>query len=142
MRGLEKPLGEIEFTNSTESEKTPSSEASKVLAAEAPIYVTPFARTLAAPNRYPIAAMHNPLYFEDIGLERYGHTFGCTQTAVSAARFLAQTAILPYQVIERPWCTVECDRLDGQNRSRTPSSQQVLSSCDGLGSAGSVHDVE
>lgn len=138
MRGLEKPLGEIEFTNSNASKKAPTNQASNVLVAETPVFFTTLAKPVQAPNRYPIAAMHTPLYFEDIRLERCGHTFGCAQTAVSAVRFLAQTAILPYQIVERPWCMVECDRMDCQNRSAAPA----LSSCDGLVSAGGVREVD
>ncbi len=40
---------------------------------------------------------HNPTYFEDEQLERYGHTWGpVKQTAVSAVRFFATVPLLPY----------------------------------------------
>jgi len=40
---------------------------------------------------------HNPLYFEDEQLERYGHTWGpVKQTAVSAVRFFATVPFVPY----------------------------------------------
>lgn len=46
---------------------------------------------------------HKPLYFEDIQLERYGHTVGpIKQPVKSAAKFLVQTALLPYQMALHP----------------------------------------
>jgi hypothetical protein len=40
---------------------------------------------------------HEPLYFEDIPLERYGQT-RCLQPAWSAAHFFGSVALLPYKV--------------------------------------------
>lgn len=46
---------------------------------------------------------HKPLYFEDIQLERYGHTKGPIRQPVrSAARFLGQAFLLPYQMSLNP----------------------------------------
>jgi hypothetical protein len=46
---------------------------------------------------------HKPLYFEDIQLERYGHTVGpIRQPVKSALRFLGQAALLPYQMSLAP----------------------------------------
>ena len=40
---------------------------------------------------------HNPIYFEDEQLERYGHSWGpVKQTAVSAVKFFATVPLLPY----------------------------------------------
>ncbi|MCX7423054.1 MAG: hypothetical protein NT013_26455 [Planctomycetia bacterium] len=48
---------------------------------------------------------HNPLYFEDPALERYGHTHHeLLQPAVSIARFGVQFAGLPYQMAIDPVC--------------------------------------
>ncbi len=48
---------------------------------------------------------HNPLYFEDPALERYGHVHHeCVQPFVSAARFGVQLAGLPYQMTIDPVC--------------------------------------
>lgn len=42
---------------------------------------------------------HQPLYFEDAALERYGHTLpGPLQPIVSVGKFSAQLAFLPYQM--------------------------------------------
>lgn len=48
---------------------------------------------------------HNPLYFEDAQLERYGHTYHhCVQPFVSVGKFGAQLLGLPYQMsIDPMW---------------------------------------
>ncbi len=47
---------------------------------------------------------YNPLYFQDVQLERYGHTYGCLQPAVSLGRFGVQLIGLPYQMALDPPC--------------------------------------
>lgn len=47
---------------------------------------------------------HNPLYFEDRGLERYGHTVARVQPFLSAASFAADFARLPVNAVLNPWC--------------------------------------
>lgn len=48
---------------------------------------------------------HNPLYFEDVALERYGHVHHeCVQPFVSVARFGVQLVGLPYQMTIDPVC--------------------------------------
>ena len=45
------------------------------------------------------ALCHKPLYFEDVALERYGHSWGWhLQPLVSAAHFFATVPILPYKM--------------------------------------------
>lgn len=49
---------------------------------------------------------HNPLYFENPALERYGHTHvhDCVEPFYSMARFSAQFVTLPYQMaLDAPW---------------------------------------
>lgn len=46
---------------------------------------------------------HKPLYFESVALERYGHSMGLIQPAVSGAHFFGNLALLPYNVgVELP----------------------------------------
>ncbi len=47
---------------------------------------------------------HQPLYFEDVMLERHGHErFPCAQPLVSGARFFGNVALLPYNsYLQRP----------------------------------------
>jgi hypothetical protein len=48
---------------------------------------------------------YNPLYFEDVQLERYGHTYGeCVQPFVSIGKFSVQLIGLPYQMALDPPC--------------------------------------
>lgn len=48
---------------------------------------------------------HNPLYFEQVNLERYGQgTFRSLQPASSAAHFFATIPILPYKIGGQHWC--------------------------------------
>lgn len=57
--------------------------------------------------REPYALHHNPLYFEDPDLERCGVSNGCLTPAVSALRFVADTAVLPWRMaVEPPTCEV------------------------------------
>ncbi len=42
---------------------------------------------------------HSPLYFEDVNLERYGHTHGpLLEPLVQSAHFFANIAVLPYKM--------------------------------------------
>lgn len=41
---------------------------------------------------------HNPLYFEEVNLERYGHGYRFAQPAASTAHFFGNLAVLPYQM--------------------------------------------
>lgn len=47
---------------------------------------------------------HNPLYFEQVNLERYGQgTYTCLQPAASAAHFFATIPVLPYKIGGQDW---------------------------------------
>lgn len=51
----------------------------------------------------PSNLWYNPLYFQDIGLERYGHTHKpWVQPFVSTGRFFGQVVGLPYQMVLNP----------------------------------------
>ncbi len=45
---------------------------------------------------------HDPLYFEDVSLERYGHTYPYAQPFVSVSKFGLQVVGLPYQMALNP----------------------------------------
>ncbi|MBA2116217.1 hypothetical protein [Bremerella alba] len=60
---------------------------------------------------YPMVAMweapafyHRPLYFEEVNLERYGHTHKHLQPVYSAAHFFGNTLALPYKMGAYPPC--------------------------------------
>lgn len=50
---------------------------------------------------------HQPLYFEDLALERDGHSFGILQPVVSIGLFKAQVITLPYHLLVKPPCGCE-----------------------------------
>ena len=58
---------------------------------------------------------HKPLYFEQVSLERYGHSTGkLSQPVVDAAHFFLTIPVLPYKMgIEAPW---ECKYALGYYR--------------------------
>lgn len=56
----------------------------------------------------PWTICYRPLYFEDIGLERYGKNVGCLQTGLSGVRFFGSIAALPYKMTRRPPRSCEC----------------------------------
>lgn len=45
---------------------------------------------------------HQPLYFEDVNLERHGFSYGCWQPLVSGAKFFGTIPALPYLVVAQP----------------------------------------
>ena len=47
---------------------------------------------------------YNPLYFQDVGLERYGHNLGVFQPVASVGKFGVQLFGLPYQMSLDPPC--------------------------------------
>ena len=48
---------------------------------------------------------HNPIYFQDVPLERYGHSYPCwLQPFASVGKFGLQFAGLPYQMAIDPPC--------------------------------------
>ena len=68
---------------------------------EQPLSRDLYAGRAMAPVRYRWAASniaYNPLYFEDVPLERYGHHYGIFQPLVSAGKFGTQLVGLPYQM--------------------------------------------
>ncbi len=56
----------------------------------------------------PWTICYRPLYFEDIGLERYGKNVGYLQTGLSGARFFVSVAALPYKMTRRRPRSCEC----------------------------------
>jgi hypothetical protein len=48
------------------------------------------------------ATCHNPLYFEDVNLERYGYSHGILQPLISGGRFFTTVVFLPYKIVAHP----------------------------------------
>lgn len=71
---------------------------------------TPLTMTWKASN-----LCHHPLYFEDVNLERYGHTRGpILEPVVQSAHFFANIAVLPYKMGVH--CPSECQYALGYYR--------------------------
>jgi hypothetical protein len=62
----------------------------------------PQAIAMVAPN-----ICYKPLYFEDVNTERYGWSVCIFQPAISAAKFYADLAFLPYHMTIDPPCSCE-----------------------------------
>jgi hypothetical protein len=54
------------------------------------------------PSPEGLSFCYQPLYFEEVNLERYGHSFGVLQPVVSMAAFYGRIPALPYMVFARP----------------------------------------
>lgn len=52
---------------------------------------------------------HQPLYFEEVNLERYGYTCKCQclQPVCSAAHFFGTVPLLPYMMVTQPPCSCQ-----------------------------------
>jgi hypothetical protein len=84
---------------------------------------------------------HNPLYFEEVNLERYGYGCGCygpccttcIQSASSMAHFFGNVVALPYKMGVD--CPMECDYTLGHYRpgSCPPRRWHCCSRCSALG---------
>lgn len=57
---------------------------------------------------------HQPLYFEEINLERHGYDRGCLQPVFSAGNFYGSVALWPYKLVCYPW--YECQSPLGHYR--------------------------
>jgi hypothetical protein len=91
---------------------------------------------------------HNPLYFEEVNLERYGYGCGCfgpccatgAQSLCSAAHFFGTVVALPYEMGVD--CPTECDYTLGHYRpgSCPPNRFHCCTRCSATGglSAGAV----
>jgi len=54
------------------------------------------------PNRYPVPFAYQPLYYEEVNLERCGTGHGFLQPLFSSAAFAKNTVILPYSLVVSP----------------------------------------
>jgi hypothetical protein len=89
------------------------------------------------------ALCHNPLYFEETNLERYGYSYRYArvfQPVVSGAQFFATVPLLPYRLAAEPPC--DCEYTLGLYRPGSPAPFQPyyppLSAKGGLAEAGAA----
>lgn len=105
------PLSKVAAFQPAQSDLQEPADCAGSLMAGAAVPVQYNAQVLGgppAPSRHVHAFHHNPLYFEDMNLERCGRSHYCATTAVSAARFFGSTVILPYlMTLDHPSDCVE-----------------------------------
>jgi hypothetical protein len=53
------------------------------------------------------ALRHQPLYFEEVNLERYGHSVCCVQPVISGGQFFGRAIALPYFIGAECPCKIE-----------------------------------
>lgn len=101
----ERSVRDVSIAIGTPGEEVPADVAAQKfnrlpLVLEAPGWQRPW---LASEFFWTAPAVgYRPLYFEDANLERYGHSFGVLQPAVSAGRGFGQFLALPYQMTLQP----------------------------------------
>lgn len=71
------------------------------------------------------AVPHNPLYFEDVNLERYGYSRGILQPWISGGRFFLNVVFLPYHVVAEPPRTIEYPLGYCRPGDRAPPVRQI-----------------
>ena len=119
MDDLNKPITDIELSIQDNAESKPTDVSDELLTdAYHSNYPSSFQDRIAmwrAPN-----IRYQPLYFEDVALERYGHTSGLwRQPLRSAAHFAASGFLLNYNLAQqRPWT---CDSPYGFFRPGSPA---------------------
>ena len=102
-----KPIREIDLDISPPSGEEPEGRAEDLFAGAGVIHMPAgisrpwalYAFWWEAP-----ATCHQPLYFEEVNLERYGYRHSMIQPAVSAAHFFATVPALPYLIAAEPPC--------------------------------------
>lgn len=87
---------------SGEQRLLPRSEAQSVLHQTPPVsYDSSLPEWHARQGKVYSPTCHEPLYFEDVNLERFGNERRLFQSVVSPARFFLTIPTLPYQIIAR-----------------------------------------
>jgi hypothetical protein len=113
-----RPIMQIDISPLDPSEMKPadsSVDLAKILTRDPVLTFNPKIASWVAPG-----ITYQPLYFEDVPLERYGQTFGLLrQPWVSGARFLADGLVLPYNVFVQP--PRSCDTPLGYCRPGSPT---------------------
>lgn len=98
LQHLERPLGTITLSAVDAFEGPPNQAAAAM--ADTPSALIPSGGWVNPPvNRYPVLFVHQPLYFEEINLERCGWGHGIFQPIFSSGAFLGHTALLPVNML-------------------------------------------
>ena len=120
LANLAKPLASIQLSATSTDAKVPNDRAAG-FTSDLPSEIASIPHPIFRPARYHIAAIHNPLYFEEPNLERCGNGCGCATTAASAIHFVANTLTLPYQMVANPPCETHCTTIDCRCGNELPN---------------------
>lgn len=100
-----KPIGSVSASITLPAGDLPANLAGPVFA-QAGIVAAPINETHNWPTLSysweASAVPHNPLYFEDANLERYGYSYGILQPWISGGRFFLNVIFLPYKITAHP----------------------------------------
>jgi len=100
---LNRPLNGIQVGFPTEAGSNPPNRAAENTPQVPPILISGAAGWFEPrPNRYPVPFSYQPLYYEDLNLERCGVGHGFLQPLFSSAKFARDTVMLPYQLVVSP----------------------------------------
>jgi hypothetical protein len=102
---LDKPLGSLTTNILPSKGELPSNYAAPRFEREGQVFHHAGTSRIWAEELYQwhaTAFCHNPLYFEEVNLERSGHSWGLAQPVVSGAHFFARIPILPYLATAYP----------------------------------------
>lgn len=106
IRSQFKPISSLGTNIRADQGKLPDDKAQARFKKEGELYQTLGYRRPWVESQYAWTApgvAHFPLYFEDVNLERHGHSFGLVQPAVSALNFYGRLPFLPYMMaVNRP----------------------------------------
>lgn len=94
---LHKPMAKI-MVEANSGIDAPPNLAGPLMDTNETLVISNDVGSIFLPDRYTSYFQHRPLYFQELNLERCGTTYGCAQNAVSAAYFIANSAILPYRM--------------------------------------------
>ena len=92
-----KPIKDVKVTNAPPAGELPPDAAKDLLVEKKPAAGRDWAETQF--NWAPTELAHQPLYFDELALERYGQTVAPRlQPVISGAHFFGTFAILPYKM--------------------------------------------
>jgi hypothetical protein len=108
LRNLNRPVNDIDLAeNYAEAPQDPDNIAKAMNGGLPAVGVWGSPLPVTHPTRYVYNSCHNPLYYQDVNLERCGRGHGCWQPLVSAADFAGRTLILPYMMVSK--CPGDCE---------------------------------
>lgn len=99
-----KPIGQITASSLPPRGLLPENVAARERANQPVVWQSDDRQFAACPFFWEATQYeHQPLYFEQINLERHGYDRGCLQPFFSAGNFYGGVAMLPYKVVCYPW---------------------------------------